>query len=168
MLNQAMEAGLNEQITHEFASAYAYLAMAAHCEQLNFAGIAHWLQNQAQEELAHAMRFYTFVHDRGGKVLLQAVPQPQTEYASVVDVFEHVLQHEQRITTHIHNLYALAQQEKDYASIPFLQSFIVEQTEEEKTASEVLARVRMAGGEARALLVIDHQMAQRGPGSEHA
>ena len=160
-MNQAMEAALNEQITMELGSAYLYLAMAAYCESINFPGTAHWLEVQAQEEIGHAMKIYGHVNDRGGRVVLKAIPEPVQEYASPLAVFEAVLAHEQKITAAIHKLYALAVEQKDYASLPLLQWFIDEQVEEEKSADEVLQKLRMAGESKSALLFIDSQLGQR-------
>lgn len=161
MLNQAMEAALNEQIKEELASAYTYLGMAAFCEAQNYPGMAHWLELQAKEELAHAMKIYRFVNDRGGRVALKAVPEPAAEYGSMVKVFETVLAHEQKITASIHQLYALATEQKDYASIPLLQWFITEQVEEEKSAADVLNLVKVADGSAQALMIVDRDLAKR-------
>lgn len=160
-MNKAMEAALNEQIKEELSSAYTYLGMAAYCESINYGGMAHWLEVQAKEELAHAMKIYGHVNDRGGKVALKAIPEPASQYASPVAVFEQVVEHEQRITAQIHKLYALAVEEKDYAAIPMLQWFIEEQVEEEKTADEVLRKIKMAGDNGSALLFVDHELGSR-------
>lgn len=162
MLNPAMETALNDQIREELTSAYSYLAMSGYAEAANYRGIAHWLKAQASEELGHALRFCGYVYDRGGKVTLQAVAQPQAEYASVAEVFEQVLAHEQKISEGIYQLYSLAGHEKDYASYPFLQEFISEQVEEEKSAADVLALIRMAGGSTQALLMLDRELGRRG------
>lgn len=158
---RSMEAALNDQVKHEMASAYIYLSMAAYCENSNLPGMAHWLKLQAKEELAHALRFYEFIHDRGGKVMLQAIPQPRTDFASPVEVFVEVVKHEQAITGLIHSLYGQAVEEKDYASLPFLQSFITEQIEEEKVSAEILSMVKMAGGEPRSLFLLDRELGNR-------
>ena len=160
-MNRAMEAALVEQIKNELSSAYLYLGMAAYCESVNLPGMAHWLEVQAKEELEHAMKFYRHVNDRGGRVQLQAIPEPSCDYASPVAVFEAVLAHEQKITAMIHKLYALAVEEKDYASLPLLQWFIEEQVEEEKSADEVLQKLRMAGDSKSALLFLDSQLGTR-------
>lgn len=160
-MNQAMEAALNEQIMMELSSAYLYLAMAAYCESANFPGTAHWLEVQAQEEIGHAMKIYGHVNDRGGRVVLKAIPEPAQEYASPLAVFEAVLAHEQKVTASIHKLYELAVQEKEYGSLPLLQWFIDEQVEEEKSADEVLQKFRMAGESKSALLFLDSQLGKR-------
>jgi ferritin len=160
-VNGAVESALNEQIKQEFASAYTYLAMAAYCRQQNLPGAAHWLEVQAKEELDHAMRIYSFIHDRGGRVALQAIPQPPDSFASVVNVFEQVLQHEQSITAGIHKLYALATSAPDYPSIPFLQRFITEQVEEEKQAADVLAMAKLVAQSPQGVLLMDRELAKR-------
>jgi len=161
MLNQTLEAALNQQINAEFESAYIYLAMAAYAEAQNYPGAAHWLKAQAQEEMTHAMKFYGFVHDRGGRVTLQAVAQPAAEFGTLADLFTTVLAHEQKITSLIHNLYELAQAEKDYASLPLLQWFITEQVEEEKSAEDVLRTVKTAADSAHTLLFVDRELGKR-------
>lgn len=161
MLPKAMETGLNDQVRHELESAYVYLSMAAYCEARNEAGFAHWLRVQAKEELEHAMRFYDFIHARGGRVTLQAIAQPPSEFGSLVELFEQVLAHEVKVTALIHDLYTLAGTEKDYASIPFLQEFIVEQVEEEKNAADTLALVKKASESQAALMHLDRTLAQR-------
>jgi len=161
MLNRTMEGALNEQIRQELASAYVYLAMSAYADAQNYPGMAHWLRLQSKEELGHAMAFFGFITDRGGRVILGPLEQPPSEYPSPIAVFEEVVRHEQRITGLIHDLYALALQERDYASLPILQTFLSEQVEEERSAEEILARVRIAGNECRMLLLVDRELAAR-------
>ena len=68
-LSKKMQDALNEQIKEEMASAYIYLSMAAYCESINLSGFARWMQAQSNEELAHAMKFYGYIHERGGRVV---------------------------------------------------------------------------------------------------
>lgn len=161
MLSKAMVAALNNQIHVELESSYIYLAMAAFAEATNYPGVARWLRAQAQEEMAHALKFYDYVHDRGGRVLLQAIPQPPADFGSLVGLFDAVLEHEQTITGRIHRLYELAMAEKDYGSIPLLQWFLTEQVEEEKTAENVLRMLRLAGDNPHTQLFIDRELGQR-------
>ncbi|MFQ6099913.1 MAG: ferritin [Anaerolineae bacterium] len=161
MLNQIIQDAMNEQIKNELYSAYLYLSMSAYCESINFAGFARWMRMQAQEELGHAMRFYGFIHNRGGRVVLQAVDQPPAEFQSPLDVFEKTLEHEQKVTAMIDDLYALAVQEKDYASQIFLQWFVTEQVEEEDNASQIVETLRMLGDNRQALLMLDRELGRR-------
>ena len=161
-LSKKMQDALNEQIKEELASSYIYLSMAAYCESINLPGFAKWMQVQSQEELEHALKFYGYIHDRGGRVILQALEQPPAEFAGPKDVFEKTLAHEQFITGRIHMLYGMAVAEKDYASLGLLQWFVDEQVEEEKNAGEILEVLKMIGEKGQGLIMLDRQLAQRG------
>ncbi len=160
-LGAAVQEALNAQIKHEFDSAYIYLSMAAYCESANLPGCAHWLSVQAGEEVEHAMKFYAFIHDRGGRVQLRALDQPPTDFGSVLGVFEGALAHERKISGLINHLYGLAAREQDYASQAFLQWFVTEQVEEEKITSQVVERLKLAGDAKHALLLIDRELGER-------
>ncbi|MFN2217006.1 MAG: ferritin [Anaerolineae bacterium] len=160
-LSKKMQDALNEQIREELASAYIYLSMAAYCESINLHGFAHWMQAQSNEEMEHAMKFYGYIHERGGRVVLEALEQPPVEFAGPVDVFEKTLAHEQYITGRIHKLYALAAEEKDYASLGLLQWYVDEQVEEESNATEILDILKMIGDKGQALFMVDRQLGSR-------
>jgi ferritin len=162
MLGKKLQDAMNEQIKNELYSAYLYLSMSAYCEAANLPGFAHWMRVQAQEEEAHAMKFYNFIHERGGRVVLQAIDQPPVEFPSPLAVFEQTLEHEQKVTGMIHDLYALAVEEKDYASQIFLQWFVTEQVEEEASASQILEMLKMIGDKGHALIMLDRQLGRRG------
>ena len=161
-LSKRMQDALNAQIKEELYSSYIYLSMAAYCESINLPGFAHWMRGQTQEEMAHAMKFYGFIHERGGRVVLQAIKQPPVEFDGPIDVFEKTLAHEQFITSKIHDLYSLAIEEKDYASFSTLQWFVDEQVEEEQSATEILEMLKTVGDKGQGLIMLDRQLARRG------
>jgi ferritin len=162
-LSKTVQDAMNEQMKHEFYAAYLYLSMSAHCSERNFPGFAKWLRMQAQEELGHAMRIFDFIDNRDGHVVLQAVPQPTTEFTSIVALFEQARDHEKKVTALINKLYELVDQEKDYASHPFLEWFLTEQVEEEKTSNQIVESLKLAGEFPGALLMLDREYGSRGP-----
>jgi len=164
MLTRAMQELLNDQIKHEFASAYLYLAMSAWCEAQTLPGLAKWLRLQGQEEAGHALKLFDHMNDRGARVSLRAIEQPHSDFKLPLDVFQEVLEHERKVTGTIHQLYAQALQDNDYASQAMLQWFITEQVEEEKRAAEIVAQLKMIGDSGPALLMLDRQMAARAAG----
>ncbi len=164
MLTKAVLEAINDQIRIEFSSAYAYLAMSAHCESENLPGFAKWLRIQWEEEIGHAMKFFAYVHERNGSVTLQAIEKPAGKWKSPAEVFEHVLSHEQKVTASIHKLFEVATKEKDYATQVLLQWFIKEQVEEEKTATEIVELMKLAGTSGPSLLMLDHQLGSRSKG----
>lgn len=161
MLNETMQDAMNEQIKNEFYSAYIYLSMSAYFEGTSLPGFANWMRVQAQEEQGHAMRFYNFINERGGRVVLQAIDQPPIEFGSPLDVFERTLEHEQLVTGMIHQLYTLAIQEQDYASQIFLQWFVTEQVEEEDSATQIIEMLKLIGDKRHALLMLDRELGSR-------
>ncbi len=161
MPSKKMESALNQQIQSEFYSAYLYLSMSAYCQEINLEGFAGWLRQQSGEEIAHAMRLFNHLHDRGGKVVLQALDRPPESFKSPQRMFEQVLKHEEQISQAIHSLYKLAQDEKDYATEVELQLFIKEQVEEEKTAGDIVKRLAMVGDQPANLLMIDRELGSR-------
>jgi ferritin len=161
MLSKKMLDALNEQINFELSSAYVYLSMATHFDAANLSGFANWMKVQYQEETEHAMKFYGHVYDRGGAVTLKAIAQPPTKFKNPIDVFKQVLEHEKKVTASIHEIYALAAKENDYATQNFLQWFINEQVEEEKNAAEIIETLKISGESGPALLMMDRHLASR-------
>ena len=157
-----LAAAFNDQITMELASSVAYLQMAAHFESENLTGMASWMRMQAEEEKEHAHRFMDFVLDRGNAVRLGSIDAPESGFASTEAAFKTALDQEQAVTKSIHDIYRLASDKGDLASFPFLQEFISEQNEEEATVEGILERVRLAGGESSAILLLDSELGQRG------
>jgi len=160
-INETVEKALNEQINRELYSAYLYLAMAAYLDDLNLPGAAHWMRIQAQEEIGHAMKLYDYVVERRGRVVLEGIAKPPAEWRSITDVFESALKHEEEITSHIHNLVDLAQEEGDHATVSMLKWFVDEQVEEEDSVDTILQKLKYLGEDGRSLIILDRELAQR-------
>jgi ferritin len=161
MINAKVEKAINDQINAELYSAYLYLSMAAYFESTDLPGFASWMTSQGQEEVVHGMKLYRHIVERGGRVTLAAIDGPQTEWKSPLDVFEAGYKHEQHVTSLIHNLVALAIEEKDYASKNMLDWFVDEQVEEEDTASTIVAQLKMIGNDGPALMLLDKELGAR-------
>jgi len=161
MLSEPVLKVINDQIEHELFSAYLYLSMAAYFESQSLPGFARWMRLQSDEEREHAMKFFDYVIDRGGKVSLHAIAQPPSEWQSALDVFEHALQHEQKVTSLIHTIYEIALKEKDYPTQVMLHWFIDEQVEEEKNAAQIVDHLRLMQDHMTGLLNLDHQVGKR-------
>jgi len=161
MINQKVEAALNDQLNAELYSSYLYLSMEAYFESVNLAGLANWMRVQVQEELAHAMKFYSFINERNGRVKLSQIAEPPIEWDSPLDVFEATYKHEQNVTERINNLVNLAIEQKDHATNTFLQWFVNEQVEEEASALDVVEQLKRLGDDSSALFMIDRELGQR-------
>jgi ferritin len=160
-MKSAVKDAVGEQIKHEFYSAYLYLSMAGSFEVANLPGFARWMRKQSEEEREHGMKFFDFLLDRGEQVQLRAIDEPPYAFRSPLDTLEQALEHEKEITSRIHSLYDLAVQENDYPAQVLLNWFVKEQVEEEKAATEIVERLRMAGEDGAALLLLDRELGER-------
>lgn len=161
MLSEKVITAINEQINHELFSAYLYLSMSAYFEASSLPGFAKWTRMQAQEETEHALKFFDYIADRGGRIELQAIDKPQKEWGSALEAFKAVLEHEQKVTSLINKLYATAVAEKDYATEVLLHWFISEQVEEEKNATAIVDQLQMMEEHKAAIINIDHHVGKR-------
>lgn len=160
-MNQTVQDALNEQIKHELHSAYVYLAASAYCERINLPGFAHWMRVQSREEVEHAMKIFDFVNDRGGKVELQSIDAPGTEFGTPLQIAQKALEHERKVTGLIERLYALSRDQNDAPTQVLMQWFVTEQVEEEKNAGLLAERLKMIGDNPAALLMLDMELARR-------
>jgi ferritin len=168
MINNNIESVLNKQIQKEELSSRLYLSMAMWCEVNGFPGAAAFLYGHAEEERLHQLKIIHYVNDRGGKALLLDQEQPSSEFASLQDVFEKILDHEEYITGHINHVYGLAIEEKDYTTGNFLQWFISEQLEEEKLVGVILDKIKMVGSDKIGLFHIDKELSTMAAASKSA
>jgi len=160
-MDEKMQEALNKQLNAEIYSAYLYLSMSAYFQSVNLDGFANWMRVQWQEELAHAMKFYDYVNERGGRVILRPVEAPPSEWDSALAVFEDTYRHEQKVTGMINKLVDLAVEARDHATNNFLQWFVSEQVEEEASADEVVQKLKLVGDDPSGLFMIDRELAQR-------
>ena len=161
MLNKRMEQAINSQINAEIYSSYLYLSMSAYFESISLSGFANWMRMQAQEEMVHAIKFYEYVNERGGRVILGPIEAPPSEWESPVAVFDATYQHEQKVTGLINDLVDLAIEEKDHATNNLLQWFVSEQVEEEASASAVLNKAKLTGDAPGGLFMLDRELEAR-------
>jgi ferritin len=165
MLSEKMQDAINGQLNAELYSSYLYLSMNAYFKSINLDGFANWMTNQVQEELTHAMKFYDFINQRGGRVNLVQIEAPTTQWNSPLAVFEATLEHEQKVTSLINELVELALAEHDHATNIFLQWFVSEQVEEEESVTGVLEQLKLMGEAKGGLFMIDRELAKRSPGN---
>ena len=161
MVKDKIVEALNHQLNSELFSSYKYLAMAAYLENENLSGFSHWMQLQSQEEYGHAMKFYGYILQVGGKVNLQNITASKETWKSVSDVFEETLKHEQEVTKSIYDIMDLTLADKDHATSIFLQWFVNEQVEEEATADKILKKIKLVGDTKNGLFLLDREMGMR-------
>ena len=161
MLDPRMAAAINDQINYEYYSAFIYLSMSAQFAALGLPGGASWMNVQFQEELAHAMKFFTYASERGAQVELRAIEQPARGWPDALAMFTSALEHERKVTARIDALADLALELKDHATHNVLQWFIAEQVEEESSAEGMIQKLTLTKDAPGGMFQLDGEMAAR-------
>lgn len=160
-IKEKVTKAINKQINAELYSSYLYLAMSAFFVAKNWLGFAHWMKVQSGEENAHAMKFYDFVLERGGEVVLEDIKAADTGWKAPLEVFEAVYAHELKVTALINDLLKVARQEGDAATESMLKWFIDEQVEEEANAKQIVDKLKLIKDSANGLFMLDHELGER-------
>ena len=161
MLSKKLLNALNEQITHELYAAHLYMAMAAYCDGIDLEGCTNFFLMQAEEERFHAMKIFRYIGDRDGKIVFDALENPQKDYNSVLDTFESALAHEKIVTAKIYDLMDIATDEREYATVSFLNWFVDEQVEEEASFNTLIQKFKVAMKDESMLHMLDQELATR-------
>jgi ferritin len=161
MLKPTVEQALNQQINEELYSSYLYASMVGYLENANLSGYATWMRIQVQEELEHAQKISHFLMERGGRLRLLAIQEPEHEWPSPLAAFEAAYAHECHISGCFDKLATLAINEEDHATRTFLEWFISEQVEEEANADKNVQQLKLAEGAPGALFMLDREAGQR-------
>ncbi len=161
MLSNKLHEAINAQINAELWSGYLYLAMSMDAEMKGLKGVANWFYVQYLEEQDHARIFMNYLNSRDAKVTLSPIEAVPTQWNSVLEMFVQTLEHEKKVTSLINNLAAIANEDRDFASINRLVWFVDEQVEEEENAREMIAAVEAVEGNKYGMYMLDKELAAR-------
>ena len=160
-MDKKVAALINDQINKELYSAYLYLDFANYYGEVGLDGFENWYKIQAQEEQAHAMLFYQYLQNNGEKITLEAIAKPDKKFKNNMDPLKAGLEHEQYVTSLIHDIYAAAFKVKDFRAMQMLDWFVKEQGEEEKNASDLISKMELFGSDAKGLYMLNSELAGR-------
>lgn len=161
MFSEKLLNELNKQVNYELYSAYLYMKMEAFFAEKSLNGFANFFKVQTTEERDHARMFFDFILRKGGKIALDTITKPEADFADILDVFKQALEHEKFVTSRIYELSDIAREEKEHATLSFLQWFVDEQVEEEETFQEIVDKLEFIGDNVHAILMLDAELAQR-------
>ena len=161
MISQRLHTAINDQINAELWSAYLYLSMSMDAEAKGYKGVANWFYVQWLEEQDHARILMNYLNSRDAKVTLKPIEPVQTEWSSVLEMYQQTLEHEQVVTSLINNLATIAAEDKDFASSNMLVWFIDEQIEEEESAREMIFAAESVDGNKYGMYQLDKELATR-------
>ena len=158
MIKDKVLKALNKQLNEELDSSYACLAMSAHFSAQSLNGFAHWFRLQSQEEYGHAMKILDYILTRDGKVMLMKVDPPKEAWKTPQAVIKEAYDQEVSVSKSINDIVDLALTEKDYATHNFLQWYVNEQIEEEKTARVLNDKLELIGDDRSGLYLFDRDI----------
>ncbi|KAJ6720624.1 FERRITIN [Salix viminalis] len=147
------EAAINEQINVEYNVSYVYHAMYAYFDRDNVAlkGLAKFFKESSIEEREHAEKLMEYQNKRGGKVKLQSILMPLTEFdhtekGDALYAMELALSLEKLTNEKLLNLRNVAEKNNDVQLTDFVESeFLAEQVDAIKKISEYVAQLRRVG-----------------------
>lgn len=143
------------QANKEFISERLYIAMEYYFKSLDLNNYANLFNGYALEERAHAYKMLEFLDEHNCSTKISGLEEVQTTFSGPKDVFEKAYAHEVQVTKAITDIYKTAIKENDIASQQFLDGFIEEQREEEDKMLERLNRLKLAGNDMSAILLLD-------------
>ncbi len=153
---------LQDQVVMELHAEMKYHSFAAWCKVNNFHGFANWLQKQSEEERSHADKIVEYLIELDIVPLYGTIQVDPPEFDDLSEIFQCVLDSEQRVTESIHSIYQAALEAADHSAAQFLLWFIEEQREEEEAAIEMLELVEAAEDDSfAALLEMDRRAGER-------
>lgn len=161
MISKTLEKAINKQINEELFSAYLYTSMQAWFADESLDGMANWMKAQSEEEHFHAMKFFNYLIERGGKVELDAIAKPDVDFGSPLKAFQAALEHERYITKCINEMMDLAIAENDHATRIFLDWFVEEQVEEEDSVDTIVQRLARIGDHMHGIYMLDRELSDR-------
>ncbi|KAL4281185.1 hypothetical protein GQ457_03G027220 [Hibiscus cannabinus] len=147
------EASINEQINVEYNVSYVYHAMFAYFDRDNVAlkGLAKFFKESSLEEREHAEKFMEYQNTRGGKVKLQSILMPLSEFdhaekGDALYAMELALSLEKLTNEKLLNLHGVAVRNHDVQLTEFIErGYLAEQVEAIKKISEYVAQLRRVG-----------------------
>ena len=161
MITQKMTDALNKHVNAELYSSYLYLSMAAYASHKGLSGAGNWFYVQAKEEMVHVQLMYNYLESQSARIVFDAIEKPPAEFGAMLGLFEAVLAHEEMVTGLVNDLMSLAVEDKDHATMTFLQWFVTEQTEEVKMSKDIIDKLKLAGETGPGVFMIDNELAAR-------
>lgn len=158
MINQDIAKQILKQVHFEFQSERQYIAMEMYFRKLDLDGYAKLFHEYALEERRHAFDMLSFLDDWScDTTILSEKQEIVNNFESPLHVFEVALAHEKKVTASIVNIHKNAHKSEDFISVEFLNKYLAEQREEEDKMQERLIRLKLAGTNTSAILLLDSQ-----------
>ena len=158
MLNKKVEEALNSQLVIEAYSSHYYLSIASWAETNGLNGTSEFFYEQSDEERMHMLRLVKFINERGGKALIPQIELPPQEFGNIINVFNEFLSHELEVSAKVNEVVSVCYDEKDFATMNFMQWYVSEQIEEEALVRTIIDKLNLIDGDKSGLYMFDRDL----------
>ena len=138
MIHEQAQKLLVQQIAHELSAHQTYMGISLYFTRQSLNGWAKFFHEQAVEEADHGWRIINFLIDNGVEFSLPQVGGAPTTYKTARDAVTVAQASERKVTGQFETLANAAREGRDNRTLQFLQWFIEEQVEEERTMAALL------------------------------
>ena len=161
MLSKEVAKLINEQVNQEFYSSYLYLNYSNYYKEEGLEGFGQWFYVQAKEEWDQAIQFMEYLHNNGESVTLETIQAPDNKPENFLAPLKGTVNHEHLVTSLVNKIYEAAQLTRDFRTMQFLDWFVKEQGEEEKTAEDLVKKFELFGSDPKSLYLLDNELGSR-------
>ena len=126
------------QVASELGAHQTYLGISLYFERQSLQRWAKVFRDQSVEEAGHASKIMAFLLDNEVEFDLPGLPAATTHYKSATDAVGVALASEVKVTGQFNTMATAAVEAGDHRGFQFLQWFIDEQVEEERTMRALL------------------------------
>lgn len=158
MASDKLVRSLNDLLNIDLQSHQIYLQAAAWALDHKLEGCKNFLVLHANEELQHMTRSFNYLDDRGLTITFTALPDPALKATTVAELFNELLEHENKVTSVVNTAVDTARAENDHDAFEFLQWFVLEQREETKVFRNVIDKITLIGDGPSSLYFIDQEV----------
>lgn len=167
--NEACENQVNEQINVEYWASYQYHLMWSYFDRSNVGlkNIAEFFKKSSEEERKHAHKLMEYQNLRGGKVVLNTIPEVSLDFLNetnnnitndVLLSFEKALNMEQTVYKSLLNLHKVAEENNDPQFADFVEgTYLEEQVEALNTVTKYVSQLKRIGNDGHGVWNFDHE-----------
>jgi bacterioferritin B len=144
------------QVASELSAHQVYMGISLHFTRQSLNGWAKFFYDQATEEAGHGAKIINFLIDNDVEFALPQVGGAPTTYPSARAAVEVAQASEAKVTAQFEALANAAREASDNRTLQFLQWFIEEQVEEERTMAALLDLIDSGINLFQAEALLDH------------
>jgi len=155
MLSTEVVEILNKQTAVEADASHAYLSLASWAEERNLPGIAEYFYAAAEDERSHFLEIVKYINLHQAPALIHSVTHPRSSFVSLLEVFQYVWDLEHSNTLNINEVASVCLKNKDYATYKFMEAFVLEQQNSEKSVEDLIHMIKTLGHDEKSLYYIN-------------